>query len=288
MLKRIPSHRTRLRAAVGLSTAVFTVLSLAACGSGQGASSPTGELLSGVRERGVLRVANTQANPPWNFVDGSKGLAGFDVDVARQVAKRIGVDKVEFVPGEFETFIAGVKSNRYDIVISGQTITEERKQEVAFSRPSQVNGVGIIVAKDNTTISGADDLRDATIAVSAGTTNEEQARKQFPDAQIKTYTNATLGLKDVAAGRADAMIVSAFQGTFLAEKNSLPVKRVGDLIDTEVNAMSFKKGEPKFKAAVDEALNAMIEDGTLTRISKKWLGGLDMATELADLPASTS
>ena len=275
-------HRTHLRTVTHVVAGVLALATLAACGGGNGASS--GDLLESVREKNVVRVANTQANPPWNYVDGANGLSGYDVDLAREIAKRIGVDKVEFVKGTFETFIAGVDANRYDMVVSGQTVTPERERQVSFSRPSQVNGVGIIVASKNTTITGAEDLADATIAVSAGTTNEQQAREDYPDARVKTYKNATLGLKDVAAGRADAMIVSAFQGTYLAENNDLPVKRVGDLLSTEVNAVSFRKGEPKFKAAVDDALNTMIEDGTLTRISEKWLDGLDMAAELKKLP----
>ena len=277
-------HRTHVRTVIHVVAGVLALATLAACGGSNRASS--GDLLESVREKNVVRVANTQANPPWNFVDGANGVSGYDVDLAREIAKRIGVEKVEFVRGTFETFIAGVDANRYDMVVSGQTITPEREREVSFSLPSQVNGVGIIVANDNSSIKGPTDLEDATIAVSSGTTNEEQAREDYPNARVKTYKNATLGLKDVAAGRADAMIVSAFQGTYLAENNDLPVKRVGELLSTEVNAMTFRKGEPKFKAAVDEALKAMIEDGTLTRISKKWLDGLDMAAELNKLPDS--
>lgn len=272
-----------LRAATRVAVGTLAMMMLAACGGSGDASS--GDLLASVREKGVLRVSNTQANPPWNFVDGSNGLAGYDVEVAREVAKRLGVPKVEFVRGTFETFIAGLKADRYDIVIAGQTITDERKKQVDFSRPSQVNGVGIIVAADNSTVQGTDDLAGATVAVSSGTTQEQMVKEDYPKASVKTYKNATLGLKDVVAGRADAMIVSAFQGTFLAENNNLAVKRVGDLINTEVNAMTFRKGEPKFKDAVDKALNSMIEDGTLTRISKKWLGGLDMAEQLGKLPS---
>lgn len=276
--------RSHVRTTAQFVAGALVSVTLAACGPGQSESAAPGGLLDAVRERGVLRVANTQANPPWNFVDEADGLSGYDVDVAREIAERIGVDEVEFVPGAFETFIAGVKSNRYDIVISGQTITAERKREVAFSHPYQVNGVGIIVAENNTTIQGKEDLNGTTIAVSAGTTQEEQAREWFPDSQIKTYKNATLALRDVATGRADANMVSRFQGTFLAEQNDLPVTAVGDLLEAEVNGITFRKGEPEFQAAVNEALDAMIEDGTLTRISEKWLGSLDMAEELAKLP----
>ena len=279
----MPSNRSRRTFAAKLVLAALASAALAACGStpdtGAPASSTSDNLLSAVEDAGVIRVANTQANPPWNFVDGSKGLAGYDVDVARELAERLGIDDVQFVPGTFENFIPGVQAGRWDMVISGQTITEERKREVDFSIPYQLNGVGILVASSNTEIDGPDDLADKTIAVTAGTTNEQQVREDYPDADVKVYKNATLALTDVARGRADACVVSRFQGTFLAEQNGLPLKAVGGIVDAEVNGMTFAKGQTEFKAAVDEQLRAMIEDGTLTEISQKWLG-LDMVAEL--------
>lgn len=284
----MPMQRPRRAAAPRLVLAALASLVLAACGSspdeGPSTGSTSGDLLAAVKEKQVIRVANTQANPPWNFVDGPEGLAGYDVDVAREVARRIGIEKVEFLPGTFENFIPGVKAGRFDIVISGQTITEERKREVGFSIPYQLNGVGILVAEDDTAIQDAQDLGDKTIAVTAGTTNEEQVREDYPDADVKTYKNATLALTDVARGRADACVVSRFQGTFLAARNDIAVKAVGGIVDAEVNAMTFEKGETEFKAAVDKAVREMIEDGTLTRISQKWLE-LDMVDELRNAEA---
>lgn len=289
MLRR----RSRRTSAAGLVTALLVGVALAACGgSGSGgatqaSSTASGGLLAAVRDKQVLRVANTQANPPWNFVDKSQGVSGYDVDVAREIARRMGVEKVEFLPGTFENFIPGVEAGRFDLVVSGQTITPEREKAVGFSRPYQVNGVGIFVARSNATIRGKQDLDGKTIAVSAGTTQEEQARQQFPDADVKTYSNATLALTDVANGRADASMVSRFQGSYVADKNHLAVKPVGAILQAEVNGMSFEKGQPAFKAAIDKALSGMVDDGTLARISKRWLG-LDMAAELAKLKQPSS
>ncbi|WP_406690632.1 transporter substrate-binding domain-containing protein [Saccharopolyspora sp. ID03-671] len=256
---------------------------LAACSGGGG--SAAGDVLSQVRQSGTLRVALTQANPPWNFVDSGGKPVGYDVDVARELAKRLGVGNVEFVASNFQSFIEGVRANRFDIVISGQTITAERAQQVDFSRPYQVNGVSVFVGPNNNEVRGASDLADKTIAVSAGTSQESYVREKVPGAQPKTYQNATLGLTDLARGNADAMLVSRFQGAYLASNNKLPVKPVGELLDREVNGMSFRKNAGGFKPAVDQAINDMINDGTLAAISKKWLGGLDMAAELKQIPA---
>ena len=302
------THLVHRRAILCGGAASALTLALAACGGGaaatptrsaapptgasasvaaaktSGASASAGGVLAQVRSRGVLRVANTQANPPWNFLDAKNQVAGYDVDVANEMAKRLGIPKVEFIGSTFQDFIPGVQSARFDIVIAGQTVTDERKQQVDFSDPYQVNGVSIFVGAANSTIKTQADLAGKRIAVSAGSTQEQFARDKIPNADVKTYENATFALTDVGIGRADAALVSRFVGAYLADKNGLKVKPTEGLLTTEVNAMSFKKGETAFKAEVDKALAAMITDGTLSTISKKWLGGLDMATELKALP----
>ncbi|WP_245237020.1 transporter substrate-binding domain-containing protein [Streptomyces iakyrus] len=241
--------------------------------------------LDNARSKGTLRVALTQANPPWNFLDGDNEPVGYDVDVARELAKRLGIGKVEFVGSDFGSFIEGVRANRFDIVISGQTITAERRQQVDFSRPYEVNGISVFVGTGNTSITGLASLKGRRIAVTEGTTQAEYARTKIPGARIKTYKNATLALTDVGQGRADAALVSKFQGAYLADKNNLQVKASGALLETEVNGMTFRKGQQDLKGKVDKALNDMIGDGTLSAISRRWLGGLDMAAELRKLPA---
>ncbi|MGW6454902.1 transporter substrate-binding domain-containing protein [Streptomyces sp. NPDC055078] len=244
------------------------------------------DTLGKARSKGVLRVALTQANPPWNFLEDNKPV-GYDVDVARELAKRLDIDRVEFIGSDFGNFIGGVQAGRFDIVISGQTITEERRKQVDFSRPYEVNGVSIFVREDRTALADASSLRGKTIAVTEGTTQAEYARSEIPGARIKTYKNATLALTDVGQGRADAALVSKFQGAYLADKNDLRVKAAGKLLETEINGMTFRKGQKDFKQKADDALSGMIEDGTLSSISRRWLGGLDMAAELRNLPAGT-
>lgn len=264
------------------------LLALAMAASGCSAGSATGggdDLLARAREAGTLRVAMTQANPPWNFVDEASRPVGYDVDVANELARRLNVGKVEFIASNFQSFIEGIRADRFDMVISGQTITPQRREQVDFSRPYQVNGVSIFIRAGGSSINGLGDLADRSVGVSAGTTQETFAREQIAGADVRTYQNATLALTDLGQGRVDAVLVSRFQGSYLAERNRLPVQPAGELLEREVNGMTFAKGSPRFKQAVDQALNTMIDDGTLSEISRRWLGGLDMAAELRQLPA---
>lgn len=243
-----------------------------------------GDVLATARSKGVLRVANTQANPPYSLVDKANQVVGFDVDVANEIARRMGIGKVEFVVGTFQTFIPGLQSDKWDAVIAGLTITDERKKQVDFSCPYQVNGVSIFVADHNTTISQEADLAGKRVAVSAGGTQEQQARA-IKGAKVLTYDNSTLALKDVATGRADAYIGSKFTGAYLAEQSGLAVEPVAEYLSSELNGMAFPKGQEELTKAADKALADMISDGTLSKISKQWLGGLDVAEDLRRQPA---
>lgn len=263
-------------AGLAVVLAAVGLLGLTPQAQGQG-----GGLLAQVKARGVLRVANTQASPPWSLIDDKKQLVGFDVDVANELAKRMGIPRVEFVAGRFADFIAGIEAGKYDMVIAGQTATDERKKVVDFSNPYQAISVSVFTRPSRVEqFKTQDDLGGKRVAVTAGTTQEKFLREKVPAAAVKTYDNGTLALLDVAFGRADAGLFNRFVGAYLAQKNGLLVAPAFDL-GVEFNAMSFRKGEPEFKAAVDKALAEMVADGTLTTISKRWLGGQDMAAALA-------
>jgi L-cystine transport system substrate-binding protein len=243
---------------------------------------PATGVLAQVRARGVLRVANPQTSPPFSLRDERDELVGFDVDVANEVARLMGVARVEFIQGTFDTFIPGVQADRWDVVIAGQAVTEERKQQVDFSDPYRLSGVSIFVNQANDSIRTLDDLRGKRVGLVSGAAQIPLAERA--GAEVRTYENAILALTDLGFGRADAYLGSRFVGAYLAEKNGIRVRPTPGFLEIEQNAMSFKKGEAALKAEVDQAIQRMIADGTLTAISKKWLGPEeDMAAELRRL-----
>ncbi len=213
-------------------------------------------------------------------MDESNDVVGYDVDVANEIARRLGVREVEFVRGTFQTFIAGLETDKWDAVIAGLTPTDERRQQIDF--PYQVNGLSIFVNQSNTTIGGQADLEGKRIAVSVGSTQEQEAQR-IPGARVLTYETAILALSDVSFGRADAYLGSRAVGSYLAEENDLAVQALPGLLNSEANAIAVPKGETALMAAMNEALSAMVSDGTLSAISARWFGGLDMAEELANL-----
>jgi cystine transport system substrate-binding protein len=244
------------------------------------ARTQAGDTLDQVRRSGVLRVALTETSPPWNFLDREGRLKGYDVSVAREVAKRINATRVRFIGADFATFIGGVRAGKYDLVVSGQTVTAERRKEVDFSRPYALNSVAVFVRTGNTTIHGPADLPGKRIGVSEGTVQADFARTRIRRAKVKTYENAVLALNDLSWGRSDAVLVSRFQGNYLAEHRGLAIAPVGRILDRYPLSMSFRKRSPAFEAAVNAAIGTMVEDGTLSALSRRWLGGQDVVAEL--------
>lgn len=277
--------RARRRSTGWIPGLLGILLLAAACQTGQGtpatagasgdaaASAPSGDgdLLSRVTEAGVLRVANPQTSPPYSFRDENDELLGFDVDFANEIGERMGVD-IEFIQGTFDTFIPGLDTNRWDVVIAGQAITEERKEQVDFSHPYRVSTVTIFLnCDDEADAADLPDLEGRSIAVLAGSSDVERA-ESVPDAELKTYENATLALTDLDLGRVDSYIGSRFVGTYVAEESGLNVCATNAALTLEENAMSFNKGEEAFKAEMDRLVLEMIEDGTIAELSVKWFG----------------
>lgn len=294
-------HRATTMAAICGAAAILT----AACGSGEptgfneavgeaaeSGAAERGDMLEGLRKSGTIRVANTQVNPPFSFVDESNEVVGYDVDVAEEVARRLGIDDVEYVVGTFQTFIPGLQSNKWDAVVAGLTITEERRNQVEFSCSYLVNDIAVFAVPgggSDEDFEDEEDLVGKRVAVTAGGVQEEQISR-IDGVDVMTYDNATLALRDVATGRADLYVGSKFTGAYLADQNDLDVKpleaKLGGLLATEVTAMAFPKGQDQLVRAVDEALEEMIADGTLSDLSREWFGGLDVVENLQEVECS--
>lgn len=261
---------------------------VAACQTGQGEASDAAvsdggaasdggaggdDLLARVTAEGVLRVANPQTSPPYSFRDENDELLGFDVDLANEIGERLGLE-IEFIQGTFDTFIPGLDTNRWDVVIAGQAITDERKEQVDFSHPYRVSSVTIFLNCDDEALAEVRDLPDIagrSIAVLAGSSDVERA-ESVPDAELLTYENATLALTDLDLGRVDSYIGSRYVGSFVAQESGLNVCPTDAELTLEQNAMSFSKGNPDFKAEMDRLVVEMAEDGTLAELSAKWFG----------------
>lgn len=261
------------------------------CAMALSVSSPAqgADSLDRIMQAGVIRVANTQTSPPWSMLGDDNQPTGYDVAMARELAKRMGIARVEFVADSYKNFVAGLKAGKYDLVMNDLTPTAERRQEIDFSIPYGVEQFRIFVHQNNTDIVSRASLAGKRIGVSAGSSNETWSREHLKESDIRTYENGSLIFRDLAIGRIDAVIISHFGGMRYAHANHVPIKEVGEPLTYQLAAAGLAKHQPKLRAAVNAGLEGMLKDGTVARLSQQFVGDdYDMLGSIAKAKAETA
>lgn len=235
-------------------------------------SASADDSLQRIKEAGEIRIANTQTSPPWSFIDAENKPSGYDVAMAKEVAKRIGVPKVVFIADTYKNFVEGLKADKYDLVMNDLTPTKERALQVDFSDPYGVEEFRIFLLATNNDIHERADLAGKSVGVTAGSSNESWSHKNLTQSVIRTYDNGGLVFNDLANGRVDVVIASWFSGENYRVVNKLPLKAVGAPLTYQVSAAAMRKGSESLKTAVNKAISEMIADGTVEAYSKHYVG----------------
>jgi cystine transport system permease protein len=242
---------------------LLAALLLTACGS----SATNGD--NPVKATGVLRVGTEGVYSPFSYHDPATGqLVGYDVDVARAVADKLGV-KVEFVETPWDSIFAALEANRFDIVANEVTINAERKQKYDLSEPYSV-GEGVIVTRaDDNSIKSLDDLKGKVAAENATSNWSDIARKA--GARVEAVEGFTQAIKLLNQGRVDVVVNDSIAVyAYLAETGDKTVKIAGNVGEKSEQGFAARKGSgllPDLNKALDE----LRADGTLADISQKYL-----------------
>jgi len=256
-----------------LSLAVFGValaVILTACGS-QSKSQSTGTKLD-LQSAGTLTVGLEGTFQPYSYrKDGQ--LTGFEVDLARDVAKKMGL-KVKFVPTKFDSLIAGLDVNKYDVVFNNIAENKARKQKYLFSTPYIYSKSQLAVKKSNHSIKKITDIKGKKVAEATTTNNAKDAKRL--GATITPTDGFQQSIDLVNQGRVDGTINSreAFYA-YLKQKPNASIKLIdsGDAIASQKIGAIVTKKHTKLQKQINQALNDLRKDGTLTKLSKKYFGG---------------
>ena len=256
----IPTRRRAL-----LLSAILAVATLAL-------PAQAADVLDTAKARGTLRIAMEGTYPPFNFKDPKTGqLAGYDVDVAKLVAAKMGL-KPEFITTEWSAILAGLGAGKYDAIVSQVGINAKRQQVFDFSEPYTYSNPQLIVRKnEKASYASLADLKGKKLGVGQGSVYEQQA-KAVPGIEVKSYPAAPENLQDLAVGRIDAALNDSLMVAYLLSNSKLPIKAGARVGQAERMGIPFKKGNPKFKAAVNKALQDASADGSLKQVSMKWFG----------------
>lgn len=221
-----------------------------------------------IKKDGKMVVASEGAFPPFNYFQGPT-LTGFEIDLAEALAKKLGVE-IEWRALSFDALLAGLRQDRWDMVIASFGITEERAKAVTFTNPHYCSG-GIIVSRDPA-IKTVKDLAGKTVVVQTGTTYLQQVEKLPGLKEVKNFPKDTDARAALTAGRADAWVTDRFVALSAVKSAGGGQLKLGDFVFVEKIAMAVKKGNSSLASALDKALEEIQADGTYERISKKYLG----------------
>ncbi len=213
--------------------------------------------------------ANSGAYKPFSFDEGGE-MVGFDVDIANEIAERIDRTPEMVSPVPFDTLIQGLRDGRYNALVASHGITEERKEQVDFSRPYYRSGAQTFVAEDNDSITGADDLEGARIGVVKASTYLALAEEITGADNVTTYESDVVALQDLTTGRLDAVITDKLVGFMAMDESGLGIKAVGDVLEQDEMGIAVQKGDTELLDAINSALEEMIADGTYEEISLRW------------------
>ncbi|AWK89360.1 amino acid ABC transporter substrate-binding protein [Azospirillum thermophilum] len=226
--------------------------------------------LDRIKSEGVLKIGTEGTYAPFTFHDASGALVGFDVEIGREVAKRIGV-KAEFLEGKWDGLIAGLDARRYDAVINQVGITEARKAKYDFSDPYITSRAVLIVRGDNDAIKGFADLKGKKSAQSL--TSNFGKLAEASGAQLVGTDGFDQSIQLVLNGRADATVNDSLSFLdFKKQKPNANVKVVATQDKADYSGIIVRKGETALVAAINGALQAIKADGTYKAISQKYFG----------------
>lgn len=250
----------------------LTVAGLSVAGS---AMAQTKSKLQQILERGTLRVGTTGDFNPMSVRDpATNSYKGFDIDAMQQLAKDMGV-KIEWVPAEWATLVAGITSDRYDI-FSGASLSMARARTVAFSSPYLEAGTVPVIQKSGAgNVKGWADLnkRGVTIAVLMGTVFEEQARAHFPQATVRAIEKPATGFQEVLAGRATATITSNIEaGTLVQTYPNLAMVSGAELRNKRPFAFPLPQNDAVWINFVNNWVALKQSEGFFDSLEAKWLG----------------
>lgn len=228
------------------------------------------DLLDDIKAKGAIKVGLEGTYPPFNYQDENGKLTGFEVELAKALAKELGVS-AEFQTTKWDGLLAALESKRLDVVINQVTISDERRKKYDFSAPYTLSGIQALTRKaDGDSIKSPQDLADKKIGVGLGTNYEQWLKVNVPQADIRTYDDDPTKVQDLNAGRIDVILVDRLAAFEMVEKTGDRLAVAGDAFSRQESGIALRKGNPELLAAIDEALAKLKADGTLKQLSEKW------------------
>ncbi len=230
--------------------------------------------LAAVKERGKLIMGFDEAYPPMGFVDAEGKHVGFDIDLAKEVTKRMGVELV-LQPISWDAKELELSGGNIDCIWSGLTITPERLEQMTFTMPYLANQQIMVVMADSG-IAAVQDTEGKVLGTQAGSASVDvlNANPAIQDAlsEVVLYDDFVAALMDLKLGGIDVLLIDSVVGNYYISQQDDPSAFVvlPEILQAEEYGISVRKGEQTLADAINAQLIAMQEDGTLDTIRAAW------------------
>lgn len=249
---------------------------LAACGGAKQAAGGGDGSLDRVKKAGKFLVGIDTSYPPMEYVDqDGKTPIGFDIDYAKAIAKKLGVE-ADFVVVDWDGIQAGLSGQKYDAIISSMTITEERQKEFNFVEYVKM-GISF-VSRDGVSVTSLKDLEGKVAAVQAETTahfafDEDPAWKAIKVKEVKSFKFATDAFLELKNKRADVVVIDEPVARYYAKEDPSIFKITGEAAPPDPIGIALRKKDVDLQKAIEKAVADLKADGTYKSLSDKWFGG---------------
>lgn len=214
-----------------------------------------GGILDEIKAHGYLAMGTNATFPPFEFVNEKNEIVGFDVELGKAIAAKLGVT-LRVVDFAFDGLIPALQANKFDIILAGMTITEERKNEVLFSDPYFDAGQLIVVRKGYKQFTVVSELKDEKVAVQTGTTGDLMAT-EVPGIIITRFPHFTEALMELALRRVNAVVIDSSTAEAYIKFN--PALEIGSpVLTAESYGVAIKKGNEELRDLVNEVLKELM------------------------------
>lgn len=230
--------------------------------------------LNYIKEKGVFVLGLDDSFPPMGFRDKAGKITGFDIDLAKEVCKRMGVE-LKMQPIDWNAKILDLNSKGIDVIWNGLTITPERQGKVEFSKPYIANRQ-IIIVKAGSGIDIKADLAGKSVGIQMGSSADDavkgDAKTMKSLGEVVKFEDNVQALMDLQIGRLDAVVVDEILGRYYISKKEGVFAVATDYFAEEEYGIGFRKGDKAFAAEVNRIMDEMAQDGAAAAISVKWFG----------------
>lgn len=257
----------KLMAIVLICASIFTVFG---CKKTQKGDNSLVEL----KQRGKFVLGLDDSFPPLGFRDDDNQIVGYDIDLAKEVAKRLGV---EFVaqPISWDAKEMELNTGKIDCIWNGLTITEERKQALAFTFP-YLNNAQVLIVRNDSGIKTLADMKGKSVGIQSGSSAQDavEGNAAFSSSlgeKVMFKDNIT-ALNDLDIGGVDGVVMDSVVGNYSISQTGKPFSVLDEVLSNEEYGIAFRKGDIKLRDEVQNILLEMAKDGTVAAISQKWFG----------------